>query len=128
MKISKKRLPWKFAAVVAAFVAAMGIVCGGAFTAAYAEEHVHTFSEEWSSGYKNHWHEADCGHGIVAGMAAHTFTDGVCTVCGEEKPDISHVHTFKDVWKFDNANHWREATCGHNIVKDIAPHPGTSAE
>ncbi len=122
MKISKKRLPWKFAAVVAAFVAAMGIVCGGAFTAAYAEEHVHTFSEEWSSGYKNHWHEADCGHGIVAGMAAHTFTDGVCTVCGEEKIDVSHVHTFKDVWKFDNANHWREATCGHNIVKDIAPH------
>ena len=52
MKITKKRLPWKSAAVVAAFVAATCMISGGAFTAAYAEEHVHTFSEEWSSGYK----------------------------------------------------------------------------
>lgn len=35
----------------------------------------------------------------------------------------SHVHTFKDVYTFDEKNHWKEATCEHKEEKgDFGPH------
>lgn len=46
-------------------------------------EHNHTFAEGWTWDSEQHWHAATCGHDEERdGLAAHTFTDGVCGVCG----------------------------------------------
>ena len=40
------------------------------------KEHVHTYSEEWTSDGTNHWHAATCEHtDEVSEKAAHTFVD-----------------------------------------------------
>ena len=33
-----------------------------------------------------------------------------------------HVHTFSDAWSRNNSEHWHQATCGHDVDKDRAPH------
>lgn len=54
--------------------------CGGKET---ADGHVHTFEEAWSYNEHRHWHAATCEHfGQTSGGANHTFSNGVCTVCG----------------------------------------------
>ena len=104
--------------------------------------HTHKFAEEWSSDENNHFHEATCGHDVVKDSAPHTFNDGVivkeatetetgikrykCTVCDYEKdeviPVLSHTHKFAEERSSDENNHFHEATCGHDVVKDLAPH------
>ena len=43
----------------------------------------HTFSEEWTYDDAVHYHAATCEHkGERADEGEHTFSDGVCTVCG----------------------------------------------
>lgn len=45
-------------------------------------EHVHTFSDAWSSNGEQHWHSATCGHDVVSDLANHTpDAHGYCTVC-----------------------------------------------
>lgn len=56
------------------------------------EVHSHTFSEAWTSDDENHWHVADCGHDAVEGMAAHSYENGKCSVCGHEHEQ----HSFLD--------------------------------
>lgn len=67
-------------------------VCGGPLA------HVHSFTEEWTSDGKTHWHECACGE--REGETEHTWDTGVitkepegesygemvftCTICGEE--------------------------------------------
>ena len=60
--------------------------------------HEHEFSADWSSDATNHWHAAICDKkdecaSATADLAAHTFADGVCSVCGytEEAP---HEHNY----------------------------------
>ncbi len=48
--------------------------------------HTHAFSEEWSFDPAYHWHAATCGHTMSADKAQHTFSNGVCTVCGYGNP------------------------------------------
>lgn len=49
-------------------------------------EHIHTFSEDWTTDETDHWHTATCGHtDEVDSKAAHTFKDNVCTVCGYDR-------------------------------------------
>ena len=55
----------------------------------------HTFSETWTYDDAVHYHAATCEHkGERADEGEHTFSDGVCTVCGAEDPD--HVAPEKD--------------------------------
>ena len=88
--------------------------------------HKHTFdTTKWLSDSKNHWHASTCVHDIVINLAAHTFKGDKCAVCGYVKPTepAPHKHTFDNAkWESDEKNHWHPSTCGHNIVKDIAPH------
>ena len=44
--------------------------------------HKHDYSDEWSTDEKNHWHECECND--KTDNAAHSYKDGVCTVCGEK--------------------------------------------
>ena len=48
--------------------------------------HEHEYSADWSSDETNHWHAALCDDAESADLAAHTFVEGVCSVCGYEKP------------------------------------------
>lgn len=46
------------------------------------DEHTHTFATTWTSDATSHWHAATCEHAEEkADVAAHTFADGVCTIC-----------------------------------------------
>lgn len=47
------------------------------------QNHVHTYSTEWSFDETYHWHKATCDHkDEVSGKAEHTATNGKCSVCG----------------------------------------------
>ena len=83
--------------------------------------HRHSFSSEWSSGEKNHWHASDCGHDIVSGVTPHNFVDGKCADCGYVEKE-EHTHTYGNEWKSDSLNHWHAASCEHDIVRDMASH------
>ena len=66
----------------------------------------------------NYWKECSCGE--KAEVTAHSLTDEKCS-CGYEKeeeeqtpiiPDTpTHTHEYKTV-TFDDANHWKECSCG----------------
>ena len=34
----------------------------------------------------------------------------------------THVHTFSSEYTSDGEYHWHASTCGHDVVKDKAPH------
>ncbi len=42
--------------------------------------HGHGYTAEWENDKDNHWHACSCGE--KTDVAAHTFKDGKCTVCG----------------------------------------------
>ena len=42
--------------------------------------HDHAYPNKWESDKDNHWHACSCGN--KADVAAHTFKDGKCSVCG----------------------------------------------
>jgi len=51
-----------------------------------------------------------------------------CKVCGESRKVTIpagtevHTHTFSNAWQIDKEYHWHAATCGHDAIKDKAPH------
>lgn len=62
-------------ALLALVLAVSAFACGD-------DEHAHTFATTWSSDAASHWHAATCEHAEEkADSAAHTFADGVCTIC-----------------------------------------------
>ena len=69
--------------------------------------HKHEYSAEWSSDATNHWHAALCDDAESADLAAHTFVEDVCSVCGYDKSnagnDCTHEACTSEVVK--------EATC-----------------
>ncbi len=44
--------------------------------------HEHDYSDDWKSDDKEHWHECECED--KTDVDEHTYTDGVCSVCGKE--------------------------------------------
>ena len=64
--------------------------------------HEHEFSADWSSDATNHWHAAICDKkddcaSATADLAAHTFADGVCSVCGyKAEEEAPHDHNYVD--------------------------------
>lgn len=55
------------------------------------------------------------GTQIVSTSSSSTFSSSASS-------EPAHVHTFSDNWSFDNNNHWKNATCGHDAKKDFGPH------
>ena len=55
------------------------------------KEHTHQWSDTWSSDGENHWHDCLADGCTVTdnsqkdGFGAHTFVDGVCSVCGYQQ-------------------------------------------
>ena len=53
-------------------------------------EHVHTYSNAWTSNSQGHWHEATCGHSVTTEIVAHTPDREApdrgnpirCSICG----------------------------------------------
>ena len=87
--------------------------------------HVHTYSNLWSSDEVSHWYAATCGHtNIKSSLASHIDedSDGVCDVC--VKPYYTpHSHTYESEWSSDGENHWHEPSCNDTEeVLDFAPH------
>lgn len=47
--------------------------------------HGHAYADKWESDKDNHWHACSCGE--KDDVAAHTFKDGKCSVCGAVADD-----------------------------------------
>ena len=45
----------------------------------------------------------------------HKLVNGECSVC-------KHIHTFKSGWSYNEGYHYKNSTCGHNLVKDKDVH------
>ena len=103
MKIVKKILTAVLCAALATGIAAVFAGCG----------HAHVWSDEWESDSVGHSHECtECGE---VATEEHTYSEGVCVVCGYE---CEHGE-----WESDKLNHWQTCTeCGeqfsseHNFV------------
>lgn len=72
------------------------------------QNHVHTYSTEWSFDETYHWHKATCDHkDEVSEKAEHTATNGKCSVCGcavAEKRAVMKIDVEKMLKAFaDNA-------------------------
>ena len=93
-------------------------------------EHVHTFSESWSSDAGSHWHAATCEHkDLKSDYSAHAWGDPVvtkeatcsekgekvltCTVCGATKTE--EIPTLPHTW--GEAEVTKEPTCLENGEK-----------
>ena len=84
---------------------------------ALAKNHEHDFSIAWRSDGAHHWKDCSCGE--TTRMAAHSFVNGVCSVCGATDPNAEtvHTHTFGD-YHTNGQYHWRECTsCGFQAEK-----------
>ena len=105
----------------------------------------HKFSDEWKFDETAHWHECMTKkHTDTSEKISHDFNDGVvttqpteeaegvktftCNTCGYKKTGkvakLAHTHKFdKTKWKYDDKEHWYEATCEHKTERDsVAPH------
>ena len=105
----------------------------------------HKFSDEWKFDETAHWHECTTKkHTDTSEKISHDFNDGVvttqpteeaegvktfaCNTCGYKKTEkvakLAHTHKFdKTKWKYDDKEHWHEATCEHKTERDsVAPH------
>ena len=92
--------------------------------------HEHEYSADWSSDATNHWHAALCDDAEPADVAAHTFAEGVCSVCGYENPDeetpvCTHEAMTSEVVKDATCTEAGEkkftcTDCGYSYTKEIA--------
>ena len=51
--------------------------------------HTHAFGDEWKHNDTQHWQECACGE--KQGVAAHSYQEGKCSVCGAEQPQSDYV-------------------------------------
>ncbi len=104
--------------------------------------HEHEYSADWSSDETNHWHAAVCDKNdecsyATADLAAHTFAEGACSVCGYEDPNYvpevpectEHAYSI-EVTKEATCTEAGEKTltctlCGATDVQEIAPNGHT---
>ena len=127
---------------------ALALVLGlGACKQEPAQEHVHTFSETWTTDGQYHWHAATCEHtDQVADKAAHTLgtptvkaatcleagsSTSTCSVCGATVVEIIPAlgHTYSTEWAHDEAYHWHVSSCEHTGLKgSFEPHTWDSSE
>ncbi len=82
------------------------------------KEHVHNYSESWTSDDSGHWHECDrCT--VEKDFQQHDYQnacDPDCGICGYEREDF---HTFEAGWDTSNQEHWRTCTeCGEKVGRE----------
>ena len=94
-------------------------------------QHEHTFSSSWEYDDTAHWHAPTCEHSTIKGsVAAHEYSNGVCTVCSYKKSsnndggeEEEHVHSYALEWSRNVDYHWHVATCEHtNVRSDYEKH------
>ena len=51
---------------------------------------------------------------LFAGLLSFTFALSAC--------NQPHVHTYSEEWAFNDTQHWRPATCGHDVCTDLGYH------
>ncbi len=105
-------------------------------------EHIHTYSSSWTFDNNYHWHESTCEHNIKSNLSYHSFenwvtiinptetTEGqkykICYSCNyiqyETIPKLTHTHTYSENWSYNENYHWKDSTCGHNVVQSNGSH------
>lgn len=98
----------KLLIVILSVIASACLFVGFAGCNDNGQNHVHTYSTEWSFDETYHWHKATCDHkDEVSGKAEHTATNGKCSVCGcavAEKRAVMKIDVEKVLKAFaDNA-------------------------
>lgn len=99
-------------------------VCG--YVIQKALVHTHTFSEEWVTNDKGHWHTClECDE--IPDYADHAFDsdcDATCNDCGFTR-EVGE-HNYLPQWAADSNGHWHECACGDRL--EMEPHvPGPEA-
>ena len=99
------------------------------------QPHEHQFSADWSKDETNHWHAATCQDGeecttAISDLAAHTYVDGACSVCGAADPNYvpectEHQYGV-EVTKEATCTEAGEkkftcGKCGYSYTQEIAP-------
>ena len=106
-------------------------------------EHVHKYSDAWSTNETHHWHAATCSHtNLSKDYGEHQFDEWftskettsteegeqkrVCKICGYTETKVinivGHDHTFASGWTYDENKHWHASTCGHDVKSDEGNH------
>jgi len=89
-------------------------------------EHVHSFSQEWSTDETGHWHAcSDCNEKDSAGL--HEFDDDCdadCNVCGMIREPL---HAPEENWSADESGHWYLCTSCEERVGFAAHTAGPAA-
>ena len=98
----------KLLIVILSVIASACLFVGFAGCNDNGQNHVHTYSTEWSFDETYHWHKATCDHkDEVSEKAEHTATNGKCSVCGcavAEKRAVMKIDVEKMLKAFaDNA-------------------------
>lgn len=91
---------------------AAGLAASTMVLASCGNDHVHTYSDQWTSNETQHWHAATCGHDVCDGLANHhddikdhkcddcgyvmstcvdNNNDHKCDICGKDLPYVSSV-------------------------------------
>ena len=95
------------------------------------EEHVHTYSTEWSKDAEGHWYDVtcDCADAPENPKLQHVDknNDSLCDIC---EYDYGHAHTYETAtWTVNCEQHWRAATCGHVVVgTEVGDHADTNGD
>lgn len=85
MKFNKKSLLCTFM-LVSAMLFALPACSSNSNQAETA--HTHTFSDQWTYDSVSHWHEPTCDDiSFKSNLEKHTFSNGVCSVCGYQDPN-----------------------------------------
>ena len=97
-----------------------------------SDGHEHTYESAWTYDEAAHWHKSTCDHpNEKKEYFAHKYDNWEiieeadedktgsqkreCMICGYIDiviiPKVDHLHTYIDVWEYDNVNHWHISTC-----------------
>ena len=94
------------------------VITKGHTIPALEKAHEHEFSLTWRTDGTSHWRDCPCGE--ITRKAPHTYSKGICTVCGAADPNATeevHSHTFGALHS-NGQYHWRECTiCGFQAEK-----------
>ena len=85
-------------------------------------EHQHTILRKSTT---KHWYECQCGHKLekeehIGGVATCTQL-AICSVCGVEYGDFAD-HTYSKSYSGNLTHHWKEATCGCDVIDNYGEH------
>lgn len=119
MKKSVRSLIMCLASVLG--IGAFATACGESSAFGDENEHVHTYSDDWTADAEGHFHDYTCDCTDIPEKEAHVDdnNDGVCDLC----KFTDHEHTYAEDWTVDCTNHWHAADCGHIVAGvDLAEH------